>query len=102
MRFRLTRQRLFVLWMIGLILPIQFLGHLDRWEMTVAQVYLLVWLVLPIIAAAVAFPRHVRDGMTEAETAERLRRGQCLHCGYDLRASVERCPECGAATKRAV
>ena len=27
---------------------------------------------------------------------KRVREGLCLKCGFDLRQSVDRCPECGA------
>ena len=32
-----------------------------------------------------------------ARRQQRLKRGQCVQCGYDLRASTGRCPECGVA-----
>jgi hypothetical protein len=38
----------------------------------------------------------VRTGRAIKSRRERKRKGLCLSCGYDLRVSPERCPECGA------
>jgi hypothetical protein len=66
-------------------------GH-RRWALAVP----LLWAV----GACLAVPfywivRRVRRRERDVD-------GHCPACGYDLRASFERCPECGAASPRAV
>lgn len=49
---------------------------------------LMACLVLPVVSAA-RFRHHRRR-------VSRRKRGQCAACGYDLRATPHRCPECGS------
>jgi hypothetical protein len=39
----------------------------------------------------------LRRAMRRRRRRRRLTEGRCEQCGYDLRASGDRCPECGAA-----
>jgi hypothetical protein len=53
------------------------------------------WVVIACLAAPVL--QAIRSGRS-LRHRHRLRHGQCPQCGYDLRATPERCPECGLET----
>jgi hypothetical protein len=66
---------------------IQYAGHTE----TIDGVMVLHWLV-----AAAAMPVPILWIARRRRERLRRERGLCMKCGYDLRGSVERCPECGA------
>ena len=49
-------------------------------------------LLLAPVPAVVFFATCAKH---DALLTQRRARHQCLHCGYDVRATPERCPECG-------
>ena len=58
------------------------------------------WLPVLVTAALPAFRAAVFAGRRRRRR-RRQKCGLCLVCGYDLRASVDRCPECGTTIRLA-
>jgi hypothetical protein len=57
------------------------------------------WWAIVILLLALPAARAVALASRAAQRRAAIRAGQCPKCGYDLRATPHRCPECGATPR---
>jgi len=63
--------------------------------MPYSQTVLVIPYWMPLVACALAPARWFLLVRPRLVYKRRVRRGLCAYCGYDLRATPQRCPECG-------
>jgi hypothetical protein len=74
------------------------MNHLSPHELSIAAEWLLVaGGSVSLIGAVIWIIWLTR---TIREESKRTREGLCMHCGYDLRHSQDRCPECGEPIRK--
>jgi hypothetical protein len=84
----------FVPFVIGDVGPVQGPFVMDE------QIFALRLPMILILSAIAPFMWTWFIGSRIWRRRYREKHGLCLHCGYDLRASKDRCPECGSTIQR--
>lgn len=73
----------------------------DSWGLLEERAFVFPW-AAPLLLCLLPLVLIGRSFLARRRKSLRIRRGLCVGCGYDLRHSRERCPECGLVVVKAV
>jgi hypothetical protein len=79
-------------WLLYLVIFLAVIFALQyHSRLALAATFTLTWVVLSVLVISSEIFKYRRD-----RRWRRFFSGQCIRCGYDLRATPGKCPECGA------